>query len=386
MIKKIKGLVRRIVKAFFWFFPINRRKILVSSYCGKGYGDNLKYIVEELLSRDIPSLKIIWLVKTKEEAKSLPGKVTPCKKNSLKEFYHTATAGIWIDNCRKIFTYKKKKQFYMQTWHGFALKRIEKDVENHLDLCYVELAKKDSKAINVIISCSTFMENIYKKCFWYDGEVLTFGAPRNDIIIHQNKSVIRKVKEAFSLEEDTKIILYAPTFRRNHSLEPYSIDYERLIQSCEERFGGNFVVLVRLHPNITHLANNINYNEKIINASTYPDMQELLVATDVLISDYSSLMFDYALSKKPIFLFATDIEAYKQDRNVYIELEDLPFSIATNNEDLAQNIMAFEEISYKNKVEIFYQKVGMVTQGCASKKVVDLIVTKINKKSKTKGK
>lgn len=377
MIKKIKGLTKKIVQAFFWFFPINRRKILISSYCGKGYGDNLKYIVEELLSRDIPSLKIIWLVKTKEEAKSLPNKVTPCKKGSLKEFYHTATAGIWIDNCRKIFTYKKKKQFYMQTWHGFALKRIEKDVENHLDLCYVELARKDSKAINVIISCSTFMENIYKNCFWYDGEVLTFGAPRNDIIIHQNKSVIRKVKEAFSLEEDTKIILYAPTFRRYHSLEPYSVDYERLIQSCEERFGGNFIVLVRLHPNIMYLAKDIGYNEKIINASAYPDMQELLVATDVLISDYSSLMFDYALSKKPVFLFATDIEEYKDDRNFYFEIDKLPFILSQNNDELKNAILNFDEEHYTQSLTKFYETVGMDMSGLASRRCVDLLIEKM---------
>lgn len=381
----MKRIINAIIKRLFcylcYFLPIKKGKIVVSSYFGKGYGDNPKYIVEEILKRNYKKVDIVWLVNSKADAKELPKKVKPCIKSSYKSIYHMATANVWIDNCRKYFKYKKKKQFYLQTWHGFALKRIEKDVCNNLNPGYVNVAQKDSSAIDIIVSCSKFMESIYKKSFWYNGKIENFGAPRNDIIINQSANIYTKVKEQFSICEGKKIVLYAPTFRKDKSLTAYNLDYQMLLNACNEKFGKDFIVLVRLHPIITDLASNLNYSEKIINASSYPDMQELLVVADVLITDYSSLMFDFALSNKPVFLFATDIDDYKNDRNFYFNLQDLPFSISTNNEELAQRIMSLDESSYIVGLNKFYAEVGMNRQGRACEMVVDLLedIMKIKK-------
>lgn len=371
------SIIRKMVALIVFFMPIKKKKILVSSYYGRGYGDNLKYIVEEFLSRNIKKLQIVWVVKNKEEARSLPLGVKSCLVYSMKYYYHLSTSKIWIDNCRKAFYYKKKNQYYVQTWHGFALKRIEKDVEHNLSSVYVERAKKDSKAIDVIISCSAFMERIYKNSFWYNGEVVNLGAPRNDIIINKDANIIKKVKLYYSIKEKQKIVLYAPTFRKEQSLSVYSLDFDKLLDCCNRKFGGDFIVLVRLHPNIATLASNIQYGQKIKNATFYPDMQELLLATDVLISDYSSLMFDYALSLKPVFMFATDIDIYKNDRDFYFNLCDLPFNVSVNNEELEHNIMSFNIENYKLNLMNFYEDVGMIIDGQASKKVVDLILKKM---------
>lgn len=369
---KIKNLIRYV---FYWgiclVLPINKKRVLVSSYYGLGYGDNLKYVVEELLKNN--DLEIIWLVKNKEISKTLPSKVKCVDINSFKSVYYLATSKVWIDNCRKPFILKKRKsQYYVQTWHGFALKKIEKDAENSLSKWYVKNAKKDSKCIDLIISDSKFMDNIYKNSFWYNGETQILGSPRNDIII-EPKKVKEKVYNYFKLDNSVKTVLYAPTFRADGSLKAYNLDYDKLLKACKERYGEEFVALVRLHPNVINKSSDLTFTSKVINASTYPDMQELLSTVDIVISDYSSLMFDFALSFKPCFQFATDIEEYKKDRDFYFDLNSLPFPLATNNEELFNNIINFEKDSYYSGLKDFYDKVGMNLKGDASIKTAEII-------------
>ena len=372
----IMAILRRLTLLVCFFLPLDNTKVVFSSYYGKGYGDNPKYITNELLKRN-NNYKLVWLVTDEVNPKSFPDGVILAEKNSLKGIYHITTAKIWVDNCRKSYYYKKKNQFYMQTWHGFALKRIEKDVANNLSAGYVNNAIKDSKAIDLIISDSEFMTSIYKSAFWYDGEIVKFGSPRNDIIIQKNNQELckAKVREYYKIPAESKILLYAPTFRANRSLEPYKIDFDHVSEACREMFSANFVSLVRLHPNISKKSNELNYkwNQNLIDASSFDDMQILLSAADVVITDYSSLMFDFALANKPCFLFATDIEDYKKDRNFYFKFEELPFSISTSNNELVQAISAFEKDTYNQKVDAFFERVGMEREGTASQKCADFI-------------
>ena len=376
----IKKILQELFRGICFFLPIQKNKIVVSSYYGRGYGDNPKYIIEELL-KDKQKLNIIWIVKTLSEKDSLPANVKACKAKSFLNIYHLATARVWIDNCRKSFRYKKKKQVYLQTWHGFALKRIEKDVEGHLGESYVKCAIKDSKNTDIIISDSRFMTGIYQKSFWYNGEIVEWGSPRTDIILNPRVEIYKNVRNYFGVSNDKKIVLYAPTFRADHSIEPYNIDYNRLKESCENRFGDKFVVLVRLHPNIISKCEFLKFKEgEIINATYYPDMQELLVASDICITDYSSLMFDFALSYKPCFQFATDIQDYKKDRNFYFEIDKLPFSVAQNNDELVKNILEFNREKYEEKLLEFYNKVGMIRDGQASRRCAKYILQNLNNK------
>lgn len=315
-----------------------------------------------------------------ENKRTLPYGVKSCNYNSSKAIYHISTARIWIDNCRKNFLYKKKNQFYIQTWHGFALKRIEGDVEDKLEKKYVKTAKKDSRAIDLIVSEGTFMTEIYRRAFWYNGRIEEWGSPRNDLLIQSatNSLITNKVYDYFHLNYISKIVMYAPTFRINGSLNAYCIDYVRLCKACEQRFGGDYVVFVRLHPNIANINTDITLDNKIINASFYPDMQELLYASNIVISDYSSLMFDFALTGKPCFQFAADINEYKNDRNFYFQLDSLPFALSINNDQLEHNILEFDLIQYKEKVNTFFDHFGFNREGKSSKKCVEIIRKLLN--------
>ena len=375
--KVIRALAYRVMLLVGHLAPISNKKILVSSYYGKGYGDNPKYIVEALLKRN-QNYKIYWIVIDDGAKSTLPDGVKAVKLTSVLLPFHSATAKIWIDNCRREFMYYKKKgQFYLQTWHGFALKRIEKDVAEHLDQEYVENAIRDSKAIDLIVSDSKFMTGVYQNSFWYGGKIAEFGAPRNDEILctESQKKNRAKIQNYYHLPREAKILLYAPTFRADKSLEPYKIDFKRVMGACKEKFASDFVVLVRLHPNICERSSELDFSwgALIVDVSKFPDMQVLLSASDVVISDYSSLMFDFAISKKPCFQFATDIEEYKKDRNFYFPLDNLPFSVAKNNEELLRDISEFNQERYQKALDEFFSRVGMILDGKASEKCAEII-------------
>ena len=365
----------------FLIFKIDNKKIIIINFFGKWYWDNGKYICNELIKYDY---NIYWAT-TEWYKSSLPKEVNYVKISSIKYLYHLATSKIWINNSRFwCGVRKRKKQFYIQTWHGcFALKKVESAIEEKLPRYYVLGAKNDSKMADLFISNSVFCTTFYKNYFWYNGDILEYWCPRNDIIINNCNDVIKKVKKYFWISNSEKICLYAPTFRVNNSLDAYNINYSLLINELENKFWGAWKLMVRLHPNISHLNNLSKFNKNIINATNYLDMQELLVAADFLITDYSSCIFDYALSKKPAMIYASDIEEYKKDRDFEIRLEETPFPIATNNEELKEVINTYNTDKYINRLKKFYDDMWLNETGKSCKKIVE-IINKVVKNIETK--
>lgn len=371
----IRSFINGHYSYFLWIFPIKNNKIVICNYYGKGYGDNGKYIVEEILNQGL-DYDIVWLLKKNLIGKvKFPQRVRTIKYDSLRGLYELATAKVWVDNCRKIFyPPKRKKQFYMQTWHGgIAMKRIEKDVENNLSKGYVDAAKLDSKIANVFISNSKFCTSMYKSVFWYDGDVLESGSPRCDVFFRESDIINDKVRSFYNIDSRTKIVIYAPTFRTDGNIDVYNIDFEKIVEALEIKFGGKWNVLIRLHPNISDKANLIMYSESIINATNYDDMYELLSASDILITDYSSTMFEFSLNYKPVFLYCNDITEYKNDRNFYFDLDELPYKIAEDNNQLFKLIKEFKIEDYRAALTSFYEKVGLKEKGTASAEVVKYI-------------
>lgn len=378
IVKIIFELIKvKILFAICWLVPIRRNKIVICSYMGKGFGDNGKYIATKLheMSNDID---IVWLVNEQCNCDEFPDFIRTVRNDSLKGIYELATARVWVDNCRKqLFEAKRKGQFYIQTWHGgIALKRIERDVADKLSRRYVMASKADSKMADVFVSNSEFCTNMYENKFWYNGKIIECGSPRNDIFFKDNKSINKKVKKILGVKNDCHIALYAPTFRGNvdDSLLKCNINCEQLISTLNNKFGFEWVVLVRLHPNISNLNKNLHYNERIIDATNYSDMYELMYASDILITDYSSSMFEFALSKKPCFLFATDVTEYMNDRNFYFDYYKLPFQVATTNDELTEVINNFNDGTYINKIKTFFSNIGLIENGNASEKISKLIL------------
>lgn len=369
-----------IISIIIWIMPkvcrIHKNKIVICNFYGRGYGDSAKYIVEEIIRQNL-EYDIVWLVdENKTETNYFPTQVRVVKYGSMKSMYELATAKIWIDNCRKkIYTSKRKKQFYIQTWHAsMGLKMIEKDAQNTLSSRYIELAKKDSSMIDLMISGSEFRYNLYKNSFWYNGEILKCGTPRCDLFFMEHQHIKKKVYKLLSIESNKKIVLYAPTFREKSNTDMYKFNVTEILKNIEERFNGEWILLLRLHPHELRLAKLIEFNNSIINATNYDDMQELLAISDILITDYSSTMFDMAMQHKPCFLYAPDIDIYlKKERNLYFDINKLPFKISKSNEELKKNISEFNYEEYIDNVNIFNSKIKIFEDGFASKRVVEKI-------------
>mgnify|MGYP000915936336 CR=1 FL=1 len=271
---------------------------------------------------------------------------------------------------------KKKKQYYVQTWHNYlAFKAIEKEAENMLDKSYLRSAKSDSKKMNLLLSSSKFTTEQYKNYFWYNGEILEKGTPRNDILFkdHQNIELEMKIKKELDLE-DKKIVLYAPTFRNNKDISFYTMESEKLLDVFNEKFGKEWILLYRLHPNLINQANNLNIGNNALNLSTYNDMQHLLLIADVLITDFSSSTFDYMFTTKPCFLYLKDLDSYlRNERSLTIDLNKLPFPIANTFEELIENIHQFDSKIYSERIKEFNIYIGNYENGNACKELIKVI-------------
>lgn len=361
---------------FFLFriFPIQKNKVVISSFNGRSFGDNAKYIVLELLKQN-RHYDIVWLLDNKFK-ENFPKGVRTVKYGSVKSFFELSTAKIWIDNQSKdYFVKKRKKQFYIQTWHGsFGIKKIG-ILTIGLDSFTERVIKKDSKMVNLYLSNGRHMTEKYIPSMCYTGEILECGSPRNDILV--NKENTEHIKESLGLKSK-KICLYAPTFRHDFSTKCYDIDFKKLKETLCKKFNSDFEILIRLHP-LMLAKQSINFQKnEIIDASFYPDSQELLAISDFVITDYSSIVYDFMFTKRPIFIYASDISSYERnERGLYFSLKDTPFPLAENNNELQQNILKFDNSCYNERLEDFILEHGVFEHGTASDAVAKRIKKEI---------
>lgn len=374
-------LFRKAAAAMLWnaarLRPIRNNLVVFSSFYGRSVSDS-PAAISEALHKKCPEAEIVWLLKEPERV-ALPEGVHAVNIASKQRITTLMQAKVWVDNCRKGAHCKRKGQFYLQTWHGFALKRIEKDAADALPPDYPAYAKRDSAQCDLIVSNSRFMSSIYRNSFWYDGAVAEFGSPRNDLFFREDAALRKRVFDALSLSDDRRLVLYAPTFRASQSTEPYRLDADGLLSALTRRFGGAWTLLVRLHPNVDDRSGGLfAYDgERVIDATHYPDMAELMYAADALITDYSSCMFDFALSGRPVFQFATDIEDYKNDRNFYFPIDALPFDLCEDNAQLCAAVERFDAAAYQTRWNDFYEQNGICEDGNAAERCADWIIEKL---------
>ena len=369
---------------FTWIcqlLPIKRDKILFISHLGKGYGCNPKYICEFLRNSHPGEFKLHWVYDpTCFSKENIPQGVLPVNLYSLRFIYDILTCGFLISNTRipLWFNFKNRKgQCYIQTWHSsLRLKKIERDAKLGED--YERTAQCDASKTKLMVSGCRFSSDIYKRAFWYTGPILEVGTPRLDFLLNQSESNKFAIFDKVGLESDSRYILYAPTFRKGGSLEAYNIDYKLLVDTLVKKFGGKWKVLCRLHPNLIGKVSFDNVAEECIDVTNYNDIQELLVISDMLITDFSSCMFDFAFMRKPCILYASDYLQYiKNERDLYFEIQSLPFPLATTNDNLVTVVNNFDQDSYVNKVNEFLSTIGTFETGEACEKIYNYLKTKL---------
>lgn len=386
--KNILSLPDKTLGAFCRFLlslrtPIDESEILFTTFQGD-YTCNPKAITEELLRQD-KNYKIVWGVrKTSYNNPNLfPENIKLVERAKFPFYKEWCRAKVIVVN--SVDTYvrympKKKGQFLIQTWHGsLGIKRFGKDPNWTL----LSAAKKMAKKTDFIISNSAFEDLVYRDTFWANTPIWQLGHARNDILYNisgqkeARAEVAEKVKHYFKLDGTERLVLYAPTFRNALNTNCYNIDPEPLIQTLHKRFGGNWKILVRLHPTARKVAQNaalLNRDaDYLLNATSYPDIQDLMVVADAFITDYSSCIYDYVLTRRPGFIYATDISQYNNERGFYYPLEQTPFPISTNNKELLKNIENFDENLYLKKIDQFLLEKGCIDDGHASERIAEKI-------------
>jgi len=369
LVGKIKKIISLFIIHIFNCFPIKHNKIFMISYYGSQYGCNPKYISEYITHRTPNDrFDIVWAFNDVKQHEHILY-VRKVKNMSLKYFYELCTSKVVITNFRTTDLFlKRKDQYYIQTWHSsLRLKQIEKDAEEKLPQSYIEMAKRDSKKCDLLLSGCQFSTDIFKRSFWYKGEIFEHGTPRNDVLFSHNPNIKSNVFKSLNLCNDFKVVLYAPTFRNHQDHTVYELEYKEITRSLENRFGGKWIFLVKLHPHLLSISNSIIQGKNVLDVTSYDDVQELLNISDVLITDFSSLMFDFAITRKPCFLYVPDYGEYvENDRNLYFNIFELPFKAVINAEELLYKILHFDSSAYSRDLNNFFFKIGSYEDGKAS--------------------
>ena len=357
-------------------------KILFMTYNNK-YMCNPKYIVEEIERRGLP-YQLVWAMPNSDKADMLqyPPRLKLVKRSSYEFFDELATAHIWVDNalsCEWSNFVKAEGQVYIDTWHGsMGLKRI--GVDDVPSLRWKRAAARVSKYVDYAVSDSEFENMVYRTTHFSDCEILEYGHPRNDALVirdEQRESELREaIAEKYGFDPTSKLLLYAPTFRDSGDTSPFDIDFDAVIDALEERFGGTWIVLTRMHfhDRAKMMRSRGRYSDRMFNVTSYIDMQELLTVVDAGITDYSSWCCDYVLTGRPCFLYTPDLEEYERTRGFYYPLWETPFPISFNNSQLVEDISKFDEEVYAKRCAVFLKARGSFEDGQAAKRVVDKIV------------
>lgn len=405
--RKLKAFGNSLCFYLCRIFPIQKNLISVCTFEGKGgFGCNPKYVVEELHRRN-PEYRFVWFVN--DMNKSFPDYIKKVPNTLWSRAYWLTVSKVWIDNYRKPYgTRKRRGQYYLNVNHytvGMKCTGLYRGV-GFSKMAYL-VSKNDSDMIDHVVTDSRWTMDVTPKGLVYDGEFLNTGAPRCDILYGDRTEKKKWFREKHNLPEDAKVLLFAPTFRegakggkRSVYSQIWSLDFARLINVLERKFGGTWYICVRVHPQLAPVFEDYkdeSLQGRLINESQADDMYEILAGMDAYITDYSSAIFEAGFAHIPAFIYADDIEKYKADRgdlmwNIASDPLDyitnnkditpqmdvvLPFSVATNNEQLEEIIIKFEKEEYDMKLRNFHSEIELVFCGDASEKIAEEIKNRL---------
>lgn len=372
---------------------VDDKLIVFETFGGKNYSDSPKYIYEYML-KNYPDYKYVWILKNPSKSE-IPGNPLKIKKGSLEYYKAYSKAKVWVNNARlPLALNKKDNQKYIQTWHGTPLKRLANDMKvvrmpGTTTPQYKRNFHMETSRWDYLVSPNHYSSEIFESAFWMDEErVLEIGYPRNDLLVtHANdEELISKIRENVNIPEGKKVLMYAPTWRDDEFIKKgqYLFELKINLENLYESIGDEYVILLRMHYLISNAIDLSGYENFAIDVSDYDDISELYLITDALITDYSSVMFDFGILKRPQFFFAYDIEKYDKDlRGFYLDyVNDLPGPIFEDPFDLADSLKDVDLIkeSYQDKIDEFYERFCSLEHGESSRYIGELINEEINNK------
>jgi CDP-glycerol glycerophosphotransferase len=376
---RILGALRR--KELDWFrgfvYRIFRgsklsNSILFESFQGKVIGDNPYAIFSEVLSRN-PSFELLFTVNSKTKA---PDGAKGVKHGSIAWLKALATSRVLVNNTNFPGYFRKRdEQLYIQTWHGTPLKRLGRDIVEAVPTgSYLRLMDREASYWDFLISPSGYCSEIFPRTFGYKGNILETGYPRNDILFNQS-SKRDQIRQSLGITDSSQqVVLYAPTWRDSQRT---ATGNWKPVNFLEGSLGEKVTVLFRGHTN-THSAHSSKVIGGAIDVMNYKNVAELYLAADVLVTDYSSSMFDFSVTGKPMIFLAPDFDEYVARRGFYFDFEQLaPGPILRDSSFLRKALESIDsqQAEYSQRYLAWQQKFNKLEDGLASKRVVDATLT-----------
>lgn len=373
-------IVRNILK-MLWIFPVKENRVSFISHSGSQYSCNPKYI-SKYLGKHFPR-KFDRVFVFRDPSRWEGDGERFDKFLSIKNLYDFCTSKVIVSNGgMPTYLPKREGQYIINTWHGggaYKINKISGNMEDEKTQSRIALDLYKTKNTDLVLSSSkVFSDYVIPDIVpEYRGEIMPCGMPRNDIVYLENHAPVRqKICERLRIDPNRKIVLYAPTYRGsfdNTSIQTTEVfhvelDMKGMLDAISTRYGFEPILLIRAH----YAMNMASYAEPtdIIDVSGYPDTQELLCATDILISDYSSIIWDFSLTKRPCFLYVPDMEYYmNEDRGTYTPIETWPGILCKSNEELQDAILNFDEQEYVKKVKKYHEDMGSYETGTACEQV-----------------
>jgi CDP-glycerol glycerophosphotransferase len=409
--KRIEKFIKRNVfirkiarKVYYWLciikykiitlgIKVDDKLIIFASFNGRSYCDSPKALYEYIIKNEkYKDYRFVWAFSDVDKHKFLEiNQNTEVVNIKSNEFYRKMKqAKYWIFNYKiQDFVFPSKKQVFIQCWHGTPLKRLGCDLE-HFDNAMnsiSEIRKRyhlEASKFTYFISPSKFASEKFistwdLKKICKENIIIEKGYPRNDFLYNYTSENIKDIKEKLNIKSDNKkIILYAPTYRDNqHSTEigytyKTQIDFDKL----QKELSDEYIILFRAHWLVAQSFNFDKYKDFIIDVSDYDDINHLYVISDMLITDYSSVFFDYANLKRPIVFYMYDLEDYRDNiRGFYLNLEELPGKIVKKEKELIEEIkFVNSKFEYDDKYKKFNKKFNYLDDGQSSKRVIEKII------------
>lgn len=378
-IKMVIGCLMKILLLPFRFCKVRDNRIIFNSLTGGNYIEytcNPKYIYECLQRKDEDKYEIIWAFAHPEKYKFLEQQgVQLVKHFTWQTFYYLMTSKVVVTSGSYVpWISFRPNQTVIHTWHGGgAYKRLDNGSEDIKKMVKRRNAIAGSHVTLFVTSSKEFTRYVIRGAFAYQGEILQVGMPRNDFLVRGETGFAeRKVREYYGIEEGTRILLYAPTYRENGTYE--RLNLQKVLKHLEQSKKEKWVCLERSHRYEAEEQFAIDDKTGEIKiASDYQEMQELLAASDVLITDYSSSIWDYSFLNRPCFLYVPDLVEYRRKRGFYVDIDEWQIPYAQNEKELLRQLEQIWKINWKERMETHHRKLGCQETGQAAECVVKYI-------------
>lgn len=384
ILKNKRTFAKFLYTRYFLKMELKQKWIIFESFFGKSYSDSPKYIYE-YLSKNYPNqYKFIWVIDNKNS--KIPFRHTKVRRFGIRYAYYLARCKYYVFNGRQPEWVKKRQgNIFLQTWHGTPLKKLvfDQDDVSSATPRYKAQVYKQSRAWDYLIAPNAFSSETFRRCFMYEKEMLETGYPRNDIL-HSNEreEIAQKIRKKLNIPKDKKTILYAPTWRDDefYAKGQYKFELRLNLKNMKEELGDQYVILLRTHYFIADSLDVSGLEDFAYNLSKYDDISELYLISDILITDYSSVFYDYANLRRPMLFFTYDLEKYRDVlRGFYIDIEkELPGPLLFTSDEVIGAIKDINQITqqYSQRYDEFYQRFCEWEDGHAAKKVVKSIFDK----------